>query len=49
MSELKLVKAEHFGNIPADIYARDDEMYMTITQLANCLEYSSKARVERII
>ena len=50
MSELTLVKSAKFGDIDADIYAKgNEEMYMTISQLAECLEYSSKKMVENMI
>lgn len=41
MSELKLVKSEHFGEVEADIYSNGNDMFMTIDQLADCLEYSN--------
>ena len=49
MAELNLVKAEHFGEIEADIYSNGEEMFMTINQLAACLEYSSKSGIENIV
>ena len=49
MENLTLVKAEHFGEIEADIYSNGEEMFMTINQLAACLEYADKKMVENII
>ena len=49
MAALTLVKAEHFGEIEADIYSNGEEMFMTINQLAACLEYADKKMVENII
>ena len=49
MNKLTLVKAEHFGEIEADIYSNGKEMFMTINQLAACLGYSSKSGVENIV
>lgn len=49
MSELKLVKSEHFGEVEADIYSNGSEMFMTINQLAECLEYADKKSVENLI
>ncbi len=49
MNKLTLVKAEHFGEIEADIYSNGKEMFMTINQLAECLEYADKKSVENII
>ena len=49
MAELNLVKAEHFGEIEADIYSNGEEMFMTINQLAACLEYSGKSGIENIV
>ena len=49
MSELTLIKSAKFGDVDADIYARDDEMFMTINQLSACLEYSDKSGIEKIM
>ena len=49
MENLTLVKAEHFGEIEADIYSNGEEMFMTINQLAACLEYSGKSGIENIV
>ena len=40
-NNLELVKSAKFGNVQADIYKKGDEPYMTINQLAECLEYSN--------
>lgn len=49
MNNLTLVKSEHFGEIEADIYSNGDDMFMTINQLADCLEYADKKGVEKLI
>lgn len=49
MSELKLVKSEQFGEIEADIYSNGNEMFMTISQLAACLEYADKRAIEKLL
>lgn len=49
MRELKLIKSEHFGEIEADIYSNDKDMFMTINQLADCLEYADKRAIEKIL
>lgn len=49
MNKLTLVKAEHFGEIEADIYSNGKEMFMTINQLTACLEYADKKSIENII
>lgn len=37
---MELIKSETFNGIECDIY-KQEEMFMTINQLANCLEYSN--------
>lgn len=49
MSELKLVKSEHFGEVEADIYSNGNDMFMTMSQLADCLGYADKSGVEKIV
>ena len=49
MNNLQLIKSEQFGNVTADIYSNGDEMFMTINQLAECLEYSDKSGVQKIV
>ena len=49
MDKLQLVKSERFGEAEADIYSDGDDMYMTINQLAECLEYSDKSGVQKIV
>ena len=49
MNELKLIKSANFGEIQCDFYAKDNEVYMTINQLAACLGYADKAGIERLI
>lgn len=49
MSELQLIKSAKFGDIQADIYSRNDEPYMTINQLAQCLGYKDRSGVQKIV
>lgn len=49
MNQLQLIKSEHFGEIEADIYSNDSDMFMTISQIADCLGYASKSGVENIV
>ncbi len=49
MNELQLAKAEHFGNVEADIYSNGADMFMTINQLAGCLGYSNKDGISSMI
>lgn len=46
---LELVKSENFGTVQADIYSDGNRVFMTIDQLARCLEYADKSGVEKII
>lgn len=49
MGILELVKAERFGDVEADIYSNGTEMFMTISQLAACLEYADKRAIEKLL
>lgn len=49
MSNLQLIKSSKFGEVECDIYSNEKEMFMTISQLANCLGYASKSGVEKIL
>lgn len=49
MNNLQLVKSESFGTVEADIYSNGNDMFMTIGQLAACLEYADKKSVENLI
>jgi|GEM_PF-2086632 len=44
MQNLQLIKSEKFGEITADIYSDDNDLYMTAQQLGECLEYSDPIR-----
>lgn len=48
MRELKLIKSEHFGEIEADIYSNDKDMFMTANQLCACLEESRSTLDNRV-
>lgn len=47
--ELKLAKQTEFGDSKVDVYRWDDDIFMTVEQLAQALEYSSKSGIEKII
>lgn len=49
MTKMELVKSAKFGNTQCDFYGKDDKVYMTINQLAECLGYSSRKSVEKIV
>lgn len=49
MDELKLIKSESFGNVECDFYGKSGEVYMTISQLAECLGYVDKKSIENLI
>ena len=49
MNDLKLIKSEHFGEIEADIFSNGTDMFMTISQLAGCLEYADKRAIEKLL
>lgn len=48
MKDLQLIKSSKFGEVECDIYSNEKEMFMTISQLANCLGYANKSGVEKI-
>ncbi len=49
MNNLQLVKSSRFGDVECDIYSDNDEMYMTIAQLAECLGYADRKGIEKIV
>ncbi|WP_101698535.1 BRO-N domain-containing protein [Clostridium minihomine] len=49
MKNLQLVKSENFGSVEADIYSNGNDMFMTIDQLAGCLEYTSRDAIEKML
>lgn len=49
MNELQLVKSDKFGDVEYNIYSDSKEMYMTISQLAVCLGYSSKDSIKSLL
>lgn len=49
MDELKLVKSEYFGNTECGFYGRGNEVYMTISQLSECLGYADRSGVQKIV
>lgn len=46
---LQLIKSATFGEVQTDIYSNGNDMFMTIGQLAACLEYADKKSVENLI
>jgi len=40
MNNLQLIKSSKFGEVECDIYSNEKEMFMTSTQLGECLGYS---------
>lgn len=47
---LQLIKQDKFNDILVDVYRNDnDEVFMTIDQLANALEYASKSAIENML
>ena len=48
-NKLQLIKSAEFCGVQADIYSRDNELYMTINQLAQCLGYSTRNGIEKLV
>lgn len=47
---LTLIKSENFGNVQCDFWQNEnDNVFMTINQLAQALEYADKSGVEKIV
>ncbi|MBP0985141.1 MAG: hypothetical protein J6A19_15600 [Oscillospiraceae bacterium] len=49
MSNLTLIKSDKFGETECDIYSDNNEMYMTLSQLSNCLGYASKDSMKSLL
>jgi len=49
MGKLELVKQENFGEIQCNFYKKDENVYMTINQLAESLGYSNRKGIEKLI
>lgn len=49
MNNLELVKSFDFNGVNCDIYSKDNEVFMTINQLAEVLGYSDRKGIEKII
>lgn len=49
LNNLMIVTTGYFDTVECNFYGCDDEMYMTINQLARALEYSSKKGIENIV
>ena len=48
-NKLELVKSFKFNEVECDIYGKDNEVYMTINQLAEVLGYKDRKGIEKII
>lgn len=48
-NKLELVKSFKFNEVECNIYSKDNEMFMTINQLAEVLGYASKNGIEKLI
>ena len=49
MNNLTLIKSDKFGAAQCDIYSDDNEMYMTLSQLSDCLGYASKDSIKSLL
>ncbi len=49
MKNLELVKSFNFNEVQCDIYSKDNEVFMTINQLAEVLGYKDRKGIEKII
>lgn len=47
--KLQLVKSADFCGNQCDIYSNESDMFMTISQLATCLEYANRKGIEKMI
>lgn len=47
--ELQLVKQTEFGGSEVDVYQKGDEVFMTIDQLAQALEYNDRKSIDKIV
>lgn len=48
-NSLTLIKSDKFGKTECDIYSDNKEMYMTLSQLSNCLGYASKDSIKSLL
>ena len=48
-NELKLVQSTEFCGVKCDFYGKNSEVYMTISQLAECLGYADKKSIENLL
>lgn len=48
-NKLELVKSFKFNEVECDIYSKDNEVYMTINQLAEVLGYKDRKGIEKMI
>lgn len=46
---LQLIKSVTFGEVQTDIYSDSNDMYMTINQLAECLQYADRSGIQKLV
>ena len=49
MNNLQIVKSAQFGEVQCDVYSDSNDMFMTISQLSECLGYSGRKSLEKMI
>lgn len=49
MNNLELIKSFNFNEVKCDIYSKDNEVFMTINQLAEALGYKDRKGIEKIL
>lgn len=49
MNNLQLIKSSKFGEVECDIYSNEKEMFMTMSQLSECLGYKEKDGIKKIV
>ena len=49
MNNLQIVKSAQFGEVQCDVYSDSQDMFMTISQLSDCLGYADRKSIEKII
>ena len=42
MNNLQIVKSAQFGEVQCDVYSDSQDMFMTISQLSDCLGYADR-------
>lgn len=49
MNQLRLIKSANFNGITCNFHSKENEVYMTSEQLAQCLGYSDKRAVSKVV